>query len=233
MKHLIAVIDSVTKYYYKSIDASKLIELAIKGMLVQLDPHSEYLDAEGLRDLKMETTGKFGGIGVQIVPENGAIKVVTPLDGTPAYRAGIKPGDYIIQINDKSVADMTLSEARNLMCGSKGSKLSLVIVRKDRAKPLFVNLKREIIYTQSTIKSSLLEVGYGYIRLAVFQESTEQDLIKAIKRLQKMSRDGLKGIVIDVRNNPGGLVDSAVNIANDFLDPSLRRSCASDSTRFL
>lgn len=220
MQHLVTVVDSITKYYYKSISVTKLIELAIKGMLAQLDPHSEYLDAEGLRDLKMETTGKFGGIGVQIVPENGAIKVVTPLDGTPAYRAGIKSGDYIIQINNKSVADMTLSEARNLMCGPRGSKLSLTVVRKDRSKPLVINLKREIIHMQSTVKSSLLEAGYGYIRLAVFQESTEQDLIKAIKRLQKMSRGGLKGIVIDVRNNPGGLVDSAVNIANDFLDAS-------------
>lgn len=220
MQHLVTVVDSITKYYYKSISVTKLIELAIKGMLAQLDPHSEYLDAEGLRDLKMETTGKFGGIGVQIVPENGAIKVVTPLDGTPAYRAGIKSGDYIIQINNKSVADMTLSEARNLMCGPRGSKLSLTVVRKDRSKPLVISLKREIIHMQSTVKSSLLEAGYGYIRLAVFQESTEQDLIKAIKRLQKMSRGGLKGIVIDVRNNPGGLVDSAVNIANDFLDAS-------------
>jgi len=220
MQHLITVVDSITKYYYKSIGVTKLLELAIKGMLAQLDPHSEYLDAEGLRDLKMETTGKFGGIGVQIVPENGAIKVVTPLDGTPAYRAGIKSGDYIIQINNKSVADMTLSEARNLMCGPRGSKLSLTIVRKDRSRPLIVNLKREIIHMQSTVKSNLLEAGYGYIRLAVFQESTEQDVIKAIKRLQKISRGGLKGIIIDVRNNPGGLVDSAVNIANDFLDAS-------------
>jgi len=219
MQHLVTVIDNITKYYYKSIDASKLMDLAIKGMLAQLDPHSEYLDAAGLRNLQMETTGKFGGIGVQIVPENSAIKVVTPIDDTPAYRAGIKPGDYIIQINNKSVADMTLSEAHNLMCGSRGSKVNLTIVRKNRSKPLVVNLKREIIHMQS-IKSNLLEAGYGYIRLAVFQESTEQDLIKAIKRLQKMSKGSLKGIIIDVRNNPGGLVDSAINIANDFLDAS-------------
>lgn len=219
MQHLVTVIDSITKYYYKSIDASKLIDLAIKGMLAQLDPHSEYLDAEGLRDLRMETTGKFGGVGIQFIPDSGVIKVITPIDDTPAYRAGIKSGDYIIQINNKSVSDMTLFEMRNLMRGPRGSKLSLTIVRKDKPKPLLVNLKREIIHMQS-IKSNLLEAGYGYIRLAVFQESTEQDLVKAIKRLQKMAKGGLKGIVIDVRNNPGGLVDSAVNIANDFLDAS-------------
>lgn len=220
IEQLTTVIDNITKWYVKSVTPTKLMELAIKGMLAQLDPHSEYLDAEGLRDLKMETTGKFGGIGVQIVPENGVIKVVTPLDGTPAYRAGIKSGDYIIQINNKSVADMTLSEARNLMSGLRGSKLSLTIVRQDRSKPFVVNLRREIIRTQSTVKSSLLENGYGYIRLSVFQESTELDLVQAIKRLQKMSRGNLRGVVIDVRNNPGGLVDSAVNIANDFLDAS-------------
>lgn len=216
-KRLVTVIDNVKKYYYRAIDVSALLDSAIKGMIAGLDPHSEYLDIKGIRELNAETSGKFGGIGIEMISDNGAIKVITPVDGTPAARAGIKMGDYIIQIDNKFVRDMTLSEAAALMRGKKGSKLNLTILRKNESKPRVITLKREIIKFKS-VTSKLLEPGYAYIRLAIFDESTEKDMVRAIKNLQRASKGKLKGLILDVRNNPGGLLDSAIDAANDFLD---------------
>ena len=171
----------------------------------------------------METFGRFGGIGVEVVPEHGAIKVVSPLDDTPAYRAGIKAGDYIIQINNKFVRDMKLRDAVSIMRGAKGSWLNLTIVRKNENKPRIIRLRREIIKIK-TVKYRLLESNYGYIRLAAFQEATEKDMIKAIAELQKLSKGKLKGVILDMRNNPGGLFDSAVKIADNFLDVTKLKS---------
>ncbi|MBU0743836.1 MAG: S41 family peptidase [Gammaproteobacteria bacterium] len=220
LQKLTTVIDDVKQYYYKKIGDDSLLDRAISGMLSSLDPHSAYLGPEDLKDLRMETTGKFGGIGVEVVPDRGAIKVVTPLDDTPAYKAGIKAGDYIIQINSKLVRDMTLKDAIGLMRGKRGSKLNLTIIRKDQSKPLVFNLRRNIINIQ-TIKDRMLEPGYGYIRLALFQEPTARDLTRTVHKMQKANKDGLKGLVLDVRNNPGGLLESAVQIADDFLDSRL------------
>src|SRR3972149_9860994 len=217
LQRLTTVIDDVRKYYYKSIDDDTLFKRAISGMLAGLDPHSEYLDIDDLKDLEMVTLGKFGGVGVEVYPDQGAIKVVSPLDDTPAYKAGIKAGDYIVQINNKLVRDMTLRDAVNMMRGPKGSNLSLTIVRKNEIKPIVFNLRREIIKIK-TVKDRILEPGYGYIRLTWFQEPTEKDMTRAIKRLQRSSKAGLKGLILDIRNNPGGLVESAVQIADDFLD---------------
>lgn len=217
LKHLTTVISNVERYYYKSIDTSDLVNRAIKGMLSSLDPHSEYLGPKDLKELQMETSGKFGGIGIEMFFEQGVIKVITPLDGTPAYRAGIKAGDYIIQVNNKLVRDMTYSEAVAMMRGPKGSKLNLTIYRKNENKPRIVSLRREIIRTKS-VSNQLLEPGYGYVRLAIFQDSTERDMVRSIKTLQKLSKGKLKGLILDMRNNPGGLFESAVKVADDFLD---------------
>ncbi len=216
-KRLVTVIDNIKKYYYRAIDVSALLDGAIKGMVSSLDPHSEYLDIKGIRELNAETSGKFGGIGIEMVSDSGAIKVITPVDGTPAARAGIKAGDYIIQIDNKFVRDMTLSEAAAMMRGKKGSKLNLTILRKNESKPRVITLQREIIKFKS-VTSKLLEPGYAYIRLAIFDESTEKDMVKAIKDLQRASKGKLRGLILDVRNNPGGLLDSAIDVANAFLD---------------
>ena len=217
LERLTTIITAVKKYYYKLIDYDTLFKRAISGMLTGLDPHSEYLTLDDLKDLEMVTLGKFGGVGVEVYPDQGAIKVVSPLDDTPAYKAGIKAGDYIVQINNKLVRDMTLRDAVNMMRGPKGSNLSLTIVRKNEIKPIVFNLRREIIKIK-TVKDRILESGYGYIRLTWFQEPTEKDMTRAIKRLQRSSKAGLKGLILDIRNNPGGLVESAVQIADDFLD---------------
>ena len=179
LQRLTTVIDDVRKYYYKSIDDDTLFKRAISGMLAGLDPHSEYLDIDDLKDLEMVTLGKFGGVGVEVYPDQGAIKVVSPLDDTPAYKAGIKAGDYIVQINNKLVRDMSLRDAVNMMRGPKGSKLNLTIIRKNENKPLVFNLRREIIKIR-TVKARMLESGYGYVRLAWFQEPTERDMVLAI-----------------------------------------------------
>lgn len=224
LRRLTTVITNIKRYYYKKIDISSLLDGAIKGMLAGLDPHSEYLGPEDLKELAMETSGKFGGIGILMVPDQGVIKVITPIDDTPAYRAGIKAGDYILQINNKLVRDMTPSEYVSMMRGPKGSKLNLTILHKNENKPRVVTLRREIIRTKSVKDAKLLEPGYGYVRLAIFQEATEKDLVKTIRKLQIMSRGNLKGLILDMRSNPGGLFDSAVDIANDFLDASKLKS---------
>lgn len=218
LQRLATIIDNVKKYYYKSIDEDALFDKAISGMLSGLDPHSEYLKPEDLKNLKMAAYGKFGGIGVEVVPDHGALKVISPLDDTPAHRAGIKAGDYIVQINNKFVRDMTLGDAVNMMRGNKGSKVNLTILRKNENKPLIMRMRREIIKIKSVKDDKLLDPGYGYIRLSIFQEQTEKDMVQAINRLKKSAKGKLQGLVLDMRNNPGGLFDSAVEVADDFLD---------------
>src|SRR5207249_4361266 len=150
------------------------------------DPHSAYLDQNDLRDLQTVTTGEFGGIGVEVMPENGFIKVISPLDDTPAFRAGIKSGDIIIRINNKLVKDMTIEQAINMIRGKKGTTITLTILRKGETKPITMTLTREVVKVQ-TIKSKLLENGYGYIRIAFFQAAAKTELEAAIKKLQTQS----------------------------------------------
>ncbi|OGT07845.1 MAG: hypothetical protein A2X78_03290 [Gammaproteobacteria bacterium GWE2_37_16] len=215
MKRLALVIAYVKQYYVKKTEEKVLIDNAVAGMIAKLDPHSEYLDETDMRDLEMVTEGQFGGVGIELIPDQGAIRVVTPLDDTPAAKAGIKAGDLIIQINDKFVKDMTLRDALNMMRGPKGSKLTLMIARKNNVKPLTFKLTRDIVKVK-TVKGKLLESGYGYVRIAIFQDPTARDVAKAIAQLKK--KGPLKGLILDLRNNPGGLLDSAVQISDDFLD---------------
>lgn len=211
------VIAQIKQYYIDPVSDKTLFNNAIRGMLSNLDPHSSYLDSNDLRDLQTVTTGEFGGIGIEVMPDNGFIKVISPLDDTPASKAGIKPGDLIVRIDNKLVKDITVEQAINMIRGPKGTKLTLTILRKGDAKPLILTLTREVVKVES-IKSRMLENNYGYIRLAFFQASTNTDLRKAVDKLETQANGHLKGLVIDLRNNPGGLLDSAVEVANDFLD---------------
>jgi carboxyl-terminal processing protease len=211
------VVGQVHRYYVEPVKDKKLFNYAVAGMLSNLDPHSEYLDEEALEDLKTTTTGKFGGIGVEILPSDGFIKIISPIDGTPAYKAGIKAGDLIVRIDNKLIRDMTLHQAINMIRGDSGSKVHLTILRKDEKKPLEFDVEREIIKVQ-TVKTELLPGGYGYVRLAFFQDTTRTDVLKAIKKLQKEASTPLKGVILDLRNNPGGLLDAAIDVTELFLD---------------
>jgi carboxyl-terminal processing protease len=217
IRKLIAITNDIKKYYYKPVDNKTLLNYAISGMLSNLDPHSAYLEEDDLKDLEMATVGKFGGIGIEVTPYQGFLKIISPLDGTPAEKAGLKAGDIIMQINSKLVKDMQLKDAINMMRGPKGSKISLTIVRKNTTHPINVTLTREIIKVK-TIKDHLYSGNYGYVRIAFFQESTEKDLLKTINAFKKETAGNIKGLIIDLRNNPGGTLESAVRVADCFLD---------------
>jgi carboxyl-terminal processing protease len=191
----------------------------MSGMLSNLDPHSAYLDKDDLKDLQTVTTGKFGGIGIEITPYKGMIRVISPLDDTPAAKAGMKPGDLIVRIDKKLVKDMTLRQAVNMMRGPRGSIVNLTVIRQDSKVPLNFKIARDIVTVQ-TIKNKLLENGYGYVRIAFFQNNADDELISAIDKLKKESGGKLKGLVLDLRNNPGGLLDAAIDISDTFLDAS-------------
>ncbi len=211
------IIAQVHRYYVEPVDDKKLFKYALSGMLSSLDPHSEYLDEDALKELETTTTGKFGGIGIEILPSDGFIKVISPIDDTPAYKAGIKAGDLIVRIGNKLVRDMTLRQAIDMIRGESGTKVHLTILRKQEKKPLELDVTREIIKVQ-TIKTELFLGDYGYIRLSFFQDTTRADLAKGIKRLQQQAGSPLKGVILDLRSNPGGLLDSAVDVTELFLD---------------
>lgn len=211
------VISQIHHYYVEPTDDKKLLNYAISGMLSSLDPHSDYLDESALKDLATTTTGKFGGIGIEILPVDGFIKVISPIDDTPAYKAGIKAGDLIVRINNKLVRDIILRDAIDMIRGESGTKVHLTILRKDAKKPLEFDVTRQVI-KYKTVKTELLPGNYGYIRLSFFQDSTRADLEKGIKNLQEEAGAPLKGVILDLRNNPGGLLDSAVDVTELFLD---------------
>ncbi len=210
-------LSEIKKYYVKPVTDKELFDNAIRGMLNGLDPHSSYLDEEDFKELQTSTNGEFGGLGIEVTMENGVVKVVTPLVDTPAFKAGIKPGDYIIKLGSKSVQGLELKDAVNLMRGKPGSPIELTILRKEESKPLTFTLVREQILIKS-VKSKLLDNKYGYIRLTQFQALTDKDMEKAITDMKKDAGGQLKGLVLDLRNNPGGLLDSAIQISDAFLD---------------
>jgi len=211
------VIDQIHVYYVKDVPNKELFENAMSGMVSGLDPHSAYLDKDSFEDLKISTSGKFGGLGLEVNLENDALKVVSPIDDTPASRAGIKPGDLIIRLDDTPVQGMSLRDAVNKMRGPKGTSITLTIIREGEEKPLKLTLKRDVINVVST-KYRMLDPEYAYLRITQFQNQTGQEVDRAIDEIKKQAKGNLKGLVLDLRNNPGGILESAVSVADDFLD---------------
>jgi len=210
------VFNAIKQGYVEPVEDKKLITHAISGMLSNLDPHSSYLDADAFKDLQVGTQGEFGGIGIEVGMEDGLVKVVSPIEDTPADRAGVKPGDMIFKIDDTLVKGLTLNEAVKRMRGKPKSQIRLSILRKGETKPLEITLTREVIKVQS-VKSKLLDGGYGYLRITSFQENTGAAVVKHLNDLTKPGP--LKGLVLDLRNDPGGLLNSAVGVSAAFLPP--------------
>ena len=205
--------------YVEPVEDKKLISEAINGMLSGLDPHSAYLDVDAFKDLQTSTQGEFGGLGIEVGMEEGFVKVVSPIEDTPAFRAGIKAGDMIIKLDDLNVKGMTLNDAVKKMRGKPNTPITLTIVRKGEAKPRIITLNRAVIQIQS-VKAKLLEPGYGYFRVTQFQEHTGELLAKHIDEVFKKSNVPMKGIVLDLRNDPGGLLNAAVAVSAAFLPPN-------------
>jgi carboxyl-terminal processing protease len=210
------VFNAIKQGYVEPIDDKKLIAYAISGMLSNLDPHSAYLDADGFKDLQVSTQGEFGGLGIEVGMEDGLVKVVSPIEDTPAYRAGVKAGDLIIKLDDTPVKGMTLNDAVKKMRGKPKTQIVLTILRKGEPSPLVLTLTRDKIKVQS-VKSKIIEPGYGYLRITQFQEETTTDVVKHLDKLFKADKDGLKGLVLDLRNDPGGLLHGAIGVSAAFL----------------
>jgi len=211
----------IKRDYVEPVSDKKLLEDAVRGMLSGLDPHSAYLVAEEYQELKEGTTGQFGGLGIEVTMENGYIKVVSPIDDTPAQKTGIKTGDLIIKLDDKPVKGMSLTDAVKMMRGEPGSKIVLTIVREGAEAPLKLTLTRDIIKVKS-VKSRMLEKGYGYVRISSFQSGTGDALKDALVALKKENGGTtLKGLVLDLRNNPGGVLNAAVEVSDAFLKSGL------------
>lgn len=203
--------------YVEDVDDKTLLENAIRGMLSGLDPHSTYLNPDEYKELKIGTTGKFGGLGIQVGMEDGFVKVISPIDDTPAFRAGIQAGDLIIRLNEKSVKGMTLNDAVKIMRGDPGTDITLTVVREGADKPLPFVVTRDIISVKS-VKSRILEPDYGYIRISNFQSETARDLINELSKLKKENKNELKGLVLDLRNNPGGVLSAAADVSDAFIN---------------
>ena len=211
------VLSMVKKSYVEEVDTKKLIYGAINGMLASLDPHSSFMSPEMYKEMKIETKGAFGGLGIEITIKDGLLTVISPIEDTPAFRAGIKAGDHILKIDDKYTKDLTTMEAVKRMRGTKGTKVVLTIMREGFEKPKEFPLVRDVIQVKS-VKFKTLDEGYGYIRIAQFQEKTDDDLEKALKTLRDSNGGALRGLVLDLRNDPGGLLDQAVKVSEHFVD---------------
>ena len=202
--------------YVEPVEDKKLITEAINGMLTGLDPHSAYLDTDAFKELQIGTQGEFGGLGIEVSMEDGFVKVISPIEDTPAFRAGIKPGDLIVKLDDTAVKGLSLTDAIKRMRGKPNTPITLTIVRKGETKPIVFPLVRAVIKIQS-VKSKMIEPGYAYIRITQFQEQTGENLTKAIDKLFKESPVPMKGLVLDLRNDPGGLLNGAVAVSAAFL----------------
>lgn len=207
--------ERVRANYVRPVDDSELINTAIEGMVSSLDPHSSYMDAKAFADMQIQTKGEFGGLGIEVTMEDGLVKVISPIDDTPAAKAGIKPGDYIAAIDGTPVQGMSLSDAINKMRGPQGSKITLTVLRTGEKKPFDVSMTRAVVRVDSVKYHR--EGDIGYIRLTAFNERTGPGLEKAIRDLKQQIGPSLKGYVIDLRNNPGGLLDQAIEVSDDFL----------------
>ncbi|MDC0061154.1 S41 family peptidase [Candidatus Pelagibacter sp.] len=209
------VLEKINKEYVDEIDQSKSMDSAINGLLQSLDPYSAYMSPEIFNEMQTETSGKFGGLGIEVSMESGVVKVISPIDDTPASKAGIKAGDYIVKINNIQVQGKSLSEAVDLMRGPVGSGIELTVRRRGEKKALKFNIVREIIQIQS-VKADLLEKNIGYIRLTSFNENSDVQIEKQIKKFEKNKE--VKAYILDLRNNPGGLLSQAIRISDFFLD---------------
>jgi carboxyl-terminal processing protease len=208
------VFGAIKQNYVEPVEDKKLIAGAINGMVSDLDPHSAYLDAEAYKELQVSTQGQFGGLGIEVSMEDGFVKVISPIEDTPAFRAGIKPGDLIIRLDDTPVKGMTLADAVKRMRGKPRTQITLTISRKGEPAPIVVTLTRAVIKVQS-VKSKLIEPGFGWVRVSQFQEATPETLVRHLGRLYQ--KGPLKGLVLDLRNDPGGLLHSAVAVSSAFL----------------
>src|SRR3990167_8038415 len=210
----------IKDFYVKKIGDRSLLDDAIRGMVSGLDPHSEYLDNDAYKTLLMTTSGEFGGLGIEVTPEYGILKIVSPIDDTPASKAGLKAGDYIVAIDNKLVSEMTLQDAVDKMRGKPDPPVTLTVLRKGEKTPLTFKLKRETIRITS-VKSRMLDNSFGYVRITQFQEPTGKLLQDAINKLKAENKGELRGIILDLRNNPGGLLDTAVQVTDTFLNKKL------------
>ncbi len=218
LRTLSDVLDRVQRDYVESVDERRLLTDAIRGLLSNLDPHSSFLDANEFRELQEGTTGEFGGLGIEVNMEDGLIRVVAPIDDTPAARAGIRTGDLITRIDDTPVKGMSLNDAVTRMRGQPDTAVTLTVLREGEDQPLTFTLMRAVIQVRS-VRSRILAPGFGYVRISQFQPRTTQDLISEISSLREsMGETGLRGVVLDLRNNPGGVLSAAVGVSNAFID---------------
>lgn len=214
------VLDLIERNYVDNVDSENLTTSAIEGMLKTLDPYSAYLTPERYKELEIGTSGEFGGVGIELTVENNVLTVITPIEGSPAAKAGIKPGDRLIGIDGKSTLDMSVDEAIKILRGPKGSTVKITVQSQGDKEPKEVLLVRDIIYVKS-VDSKLLDGRIGYIKLSQFQERTSEELVKAIEGLESENRGELSGLILDLRNNPGGLLTQAVEVADEFIDEGL------------
>ena len=220
LKIFAEIFGKIKSDYVEDIDDSQLLNDAIKGMLNGLDPHTVYLDPDSFREMNIDTHGEFGGLGLEVTMENGVIRIVAPIDDTPAHKAGLKSGDLIISMDGVQVKGLSLGESVSLMRGKPGSEIVLTIVRKDRPEPFEVTLKRAIIQLES-VRAELLETGFGYVRVIQFQIGTATSLRQQLARLAREAGTALKGLVLDLRDNPGGVLDGAIQVSDTFLRDGL------------
>lgn len=211
------VIEAIQKNYIASVNDDTLVKNALTGMVTKLDPHSAFLDKKELSNLETTVSGEFVGIGIELTTERGMLRVIAPIDGSPAEKAGLKPGDLIIKIDNKLIQDMTVGEAIDEIKGKPGTAVTLTIIRKNESKPLVLNITRQVIKVQA-VKAKLLAPGYGYIRLSVFQGPVGSEVRNAIEKFKSESDGKLNGLILDLRNNPGGLLDASADVVNLFLD---------------
>ena len=216
IEQFVDIYKRIKEQYVDNIDDEQLFKSAIKGMVSDLDPHSSYLSKDDFNELKIGTTGKFGGLGIEITTEDSFVKVISPIDDTPAQKVGIKSGDLIIKVDDTSLENMSINEAVKLMRGEPGTKVQITVIRKKAKKPIVFDIKREIIVAKG-IKSKLFNDDIGYIRLSSFQSNSTNHVKNAIYALSKESKNSLSGLILDLRNNPGDVLGTAVGISDLFL----------------
>ncbi len=215
------IINIVQKHYVEEVTTDRLVEGAINGMMASLDPHSAYLTPELYKELQVDTKGTFGGLGIEITIRDDILTIIAPIEDTPAFRAGVKPGDQILKIDGQSTKGMSLMKAVSLMRGPKGTEVTLTLRRESAPEPFDVKIKREIIRVKSVKDVKLYDNRYGYIRVAQFQEGTSRELSDAMHKLEKEAPGELEGIILDLRHNPGGLLNEAVKVADLFIDAGL------------